>query len=49
VPCGLAPEDNLPVGLEIMGAPLTEATVLRAAFALESELQFDGSKAFSVG
>ena len=48
IPCGLAPEDGLPVGLQIMGAPLTEATILRAAFALESELAFDGSKAFGV-
>jgi aspartyl-tRNA(Asn)/glutamyl-tRNA(Gln) amidotransferase subunit A len=45
IPCGLADEDQLPVGLQIMGAPLTEATVLRAAFALESELKFDGSRA----
>jgi aspartyl-tRNA(Asn)/glutamyl-tRNA(Gln) amidotransferase subunit A len=45
IPCGLAPEDGLPVGLQIMGAPLTEATVLRAAFALEAELAFDGSRA----
>ena len=39
IPCGLADEDRLPVGLQIMGAPLTEATVLRAAFALEAELE----------
>jgi aspartyl-tRNA(Asn)/glutamyl-tRNA(Gln) amidotransferase subunit A len=45
IPCGLAAEDGLPVGFQIMGAPLTEATVLRAAFALEAELNFDGSKA----
>ncbi len=45
IPCGLADEDQLPVGLQIMGAPLTEATVLRAAYALEAELKFDGSRA----
>ncbi len=45
IPCGLAAEDGLPVGLHLMGSPLTEATVLRAAFALEAELNFDGSKA----
>lgn len=45
IPCGLAAEDGLPVGFQIMGAPLTEATVLRAAFALEAEIGFDGSKA----
>jgi aspartyl-tRNA(Asn)/glutamyl-tRNA(Gln) amidotransferase subunit A len=45
IPCGLAAEDDLPVGLQLMGAPLTEATVLRAAFALESELKFDNSRA----
>lgn len=44
IPCGLA-EDGLPVGLQIMGGPLTEATVLRVAHALEAELRFDGSKA----
>jgi aspartyl-tRNA(Asn)/glutamyl-tRNA(Gln) amidotransferase subunit A len=43
IPCGLA-SDGLPVGLQIMGGPLTEATVLRVAHALESELRFDGSK-----
>jgi aspartyl-tRNA(Asn)/glutamyl-tRNA(Gln) amidotransferase subunit A len=45
IPCGLASEDGLPVGFQIMGPALAEATVLRAAFALESELRFDGSKA----
>ncbi|MEX2392861.1 MAG: Asp-tRNA(Asn)/Glu-tRNA(Gln) amidotransferase subunit GatA, partial [Actinomycetota bacterium] len=43
IPCGLAPEDGLPVGFQIMGAPLTEATVLRSAFAIESGLNFDHS------
>jgi aspartyl-tRNA(Asn)/glutamyl-tRNA(Gln) amidotransferase subunit A len=40
IPCGLA-DDGLPVGFQIVGAPLTEATVLRAAFALETELGFE--------
>src|SRR5438093_1370166 len=43
IPCGLA-EDGLPVGLQLMGGPLTEATRLRAAAALESELNFDGNR-----
>ena len=46
IPCGLAPEDGLPVGFQLMGGPLTESTILRAAYALESELGFDGSRAF---
>jgi aspartyl-tRNA(Asn)/glutamyl-tRNA(Gln) amidotransferase subunit A len=48
IPCGLASDDGLPVGLQLMGAPLTESTLLRAAFALEAELAFDGSKALDV-
>jgi aspartyl-tRNA(Asn)/glutamyl-tRNA(Gln) amidotransferase subunit A len=44
IPCGLA-DDGLPVGLQLMGGPLTETTILRAAAALESELSFDGNKA----
>lgn len=45
IPCGLAPEDDLPVGFQLMGPPLSEPTLLRAAHALESELRFDGSRA----
>src|SRR5207244_7632882 len=48
IPCGVAAEDGLPVGFQIMGPALAEATVLRAAFAIESELNFDGAKAFGV-
>ncbi len=44
IPCGVASEDGLPVGFQIMGPALAEATVLRAAFALETEIKFDGSK-----
>jgi aspartyl-tRNA(Asn)/glutamyl-tRNA(Gln) amidotransferase subunit A len=43
IPCGVAPEDGLPVGFQIMGPALGEASVLRAAAALEAELAFDGS------
>jgi aspartyl-tRNA(Asn)/glutamyl-tRNA(Gln) amidotransferase subunit A len=38
IPCGIAPEDGLPVGLQLMGKALDEATILRAAYALEQEL-----------
>jgi aspartyl-tRNA(Asn)/glutamyl-tRNA(Gln) amidotransferase subunit A len=38
IPCGVAPEDGLPVGLQLMGRALDEATILRAAHALEQEL-----------
>jgi aspartyl-tRNA(Asn)/glutamyl-tRNA(Gln) amidotransferase subunit A len=38
IPCGVAPEDGLPVGLQLMGKALDEATILRAAHALEQEL-----------
>src|SRR5439155_26929159 len=39
IPCGLAP-DGLPVGFQIMGKLMDEATVLRAAHALEQDLGF---------
>jgi aspartyl-tRNA(Asn)/glutamyl-tRNA(Gln) amidotransferase subunit A len=38
IPCGLSSDDGLPVGFQIMGPLRDEATVLRAAFALEQEL-----------
>ena len=38
VPCGLA--DGLPVGLQLAGPSLDEATVLRAAYAFERDLGF---------
>ncbi|MEW6552812.1 MAG: Asp-tRNA(Asn)/Glu-tRNA(Gln) amidotransferase subunit GatA [Actinomycetota bacterium] len=38
IPCGL--EDGLPLGLQIMGRVLGEATVLRAARAMEEALDF---------
>ncbi|MGH7426655.1 MAG: Asp-tRNA(Asn)/Glu-tRNA(Gln) amidotransferase subunit GatA, partial [Candidatus Methylomirabilales bacterium] len=40
IPCGLAPEDGLPVGLQIISKGLDEITMLRAAYALEAELAF---------
>ncbi|MGH2769736.1 MAG: Asp-tRNA(Asn)/Glu-tRNA(Gln) amidotransferase subunit GatA [Actinomycetota bacterium] len=40
IPCGLAPEDGLPVGLQFMARTLDETTMLRAAAALEAELGF---------
>jgi aspartyl-tRNA(Asn)/glutamyl-tRNA(Gln) amidotransferase subunit A len=36
VPCGLG-EEGLPVGLQLVGRPFDEATLLRAARALERE------------
>jgi aspartyl-tRNA(Asn)/glutamyl-tRNA(Gln) amidotransferase subunit A len=38
VPCGLHAESRLPVGLQLVGRPFDEATLLRAARALEREL-----------
>jgi aspartyl-tRNA(Asn)/glutamyl-tRNA(Gln) amidotransferase subunit A len=40
IPCGLD-ENGLPVGLQLMGKHLDEATVLRAAHALEQALALD--------
>jgi aspartyl-tRNA(Asn)/glutamyl-tRNA(Gln) amidotransferase subunit A len=38
VPCGLEPTSGMPVGLQLVGRPFDEATLLRAARALEREL-----------
>jgi aspartyl-tRNA(Asn)/glutamyl-tRNA(Gln) amidotransferase subunit A len=38
VPAGLHPESGLPVGLQLVGRPFDESTMLRAARALEREL-----------
>jgi aspartyl-tRNA(Asn)/glutamyl-tRNA(Gln) amidotransferase subunit A len=40
VPCGLAPEDGLPVGLQIMAKALDESTMFRAAYAFEQAVNF---------
>jgi aspartyl-tRNA(Asn)/glutamyl-tRNA(Gln) amidotransferase subunit A len=37
VPCGLHPESGMPVGLQLLGRPFDEATMLRAARAYERE------------
>ena len=37
VPCGLHPAERVPVGLQLVGRPFDEATLLRAARALERE------------
>jgi aspartyl-tRNA(Asn)/glutamyl-tRNA(Gln) amidotransferase subunit A len=39
IPCGLS-ADGLPIGFQIMGPPRGEATVLRAAYALEQAIGF---------
>ena len=38
IPCGLSADDGLPVGLQLAGPSLDEATVLRAAYAFEQDL-----------
>ena len=38
LPCGMHPEERLPVGLQLVGRPFDEATLLRAGRALEREL-----------
>jgi aspartyl-tRNA(Asn)/glutamyl-tRNA(Gln) amidotransferase subunit A len=43
VPCGLSPEDGLPVGLQIIAPALDEKTMFRAAFAFEQDLGWIGS------
>jgi aspartyl-tRNA(Asn)/glutamyl-tRNA(Gln) amidotransferase subunit A len=40
VPCGLSPDDGLPVGLQIIAKPLDERTMFRAAYAFEADLGF---------
>jgi aspartyl-tRNA(Asn)/glutamyl-tRNA(Gln) amidotransferase subunit A len=38
VPCGLSPEDGLPVGLQLIAKALDEKTMFRAAHAFEKDL-----------
>ncbi|MGH2704676.1 MAG: Asp-tRNA(Asn)/Glu-tRNA(Gln) amidotransferase subunit GatA [Actinomycetota bacterium] len=40
IPVGLAPEDGMPVGIQLMAKALDEPTMLRAAYALEQEMGF---------
>ena len=47
VPCGLAPEDGLPVGLQIMAPNLEDARLYRVAAALERELDARRGASFS--
>ncbi len=44
VPCGFT-SDNLPIGLQIIGRPLDEETVIRAAFAYEQENDWKDKRA----
>jgi aspartyl-tRNA(Asn)/glutamyl-tRNA(Gln) amidotransferase subunit A len=44
LPCGLSPEDGLPVGLQLIAQPLDEATMFRAAHAFEQDLGFAHSE-----
>ncbi|NLF14038.1 MAG: Asp-tRNA(Asn)/Glu-tRNA(Gln) amidotransferase subunit GatA, partial [Anaerolineaceae bacterium] len=41
VPCGFTAE-GLPLGLQLVGAPLDEVRVLRAAYAYEQVASFSG-------
>ena len=43
VPCGLSPDDSLPVGLQLIAKALDEATMFRAAYAFEQDLGWAGS------
>ncbi len=43
LPCGLAPEDGLPVGLQVIAKALDEKTMFRAAYAFEQDLGLAGS------
>jgi aspartyl-tRNA(Asn)/glutamyl-tRNA(Gln) amidotransferase subunit A len=38
VPCGLSPDDGLPVGLQVIAPALGESTMFRAAYAFEQDL-----------
>jgi aspartyl-tRNA(Asn)/glutamyl-tRNA(Gln) amidotransferase subunit A len=43
VPCGLSPDDGLPVGLQLIAKALDEPTMFRAAYAFEKDLGFASS------
>ena len=40
LPCGLSPDDNMPVGLQIIAKSLDESTMFKAAYAFEKDLGF---------
>jgi aspartyl-tRNA(Asn)/glutamyl-tRNA(Gln) amidotransferase subunit A len=40
LPCGLSPDDGLPVGLQVIAKSLDEATMFRTAYAFEKDLGF---------
>ncbi len=44
VPCGLSPDDGLPVGLQIIAKALDERTMFRAAYAFEQDLGWIASE-----
>ncbi|MFN2525727.1 MAG: Asp-tRNA(Asn)/Glu-tRNA(Gln) amidotransferase subunit GatA [Actinomycetota bacterium] len=44
VPCGLSPDDGLPVGLQIIAKALDEKTMFRAAHAFEQDLGWISSR-----
>jgi aspartyl-tRNA(Asn)/glutamyl-tRNA(Gln) amidotransferase subunit A len=43
LPCGLSPDDGLPVGLQLIAKALDEKTMFRTAHAFEQDLGFAGS------
>ena len=45
LPVGLSPDDGLPVGFQLIAKSLDEATMFRAAYALEQEIGWAGSDA----
>ncbi len=47
IPCGFSP-DGLPIGLQLVGPPLAEETLLRAAHAFEQSGQFHRRRAVPV-
>jgi len=47
VPCGFSP-DGLPIGLQLVGKPLGEEALLRAAYALEQSTDFHRRRAHGI-